>query len=45
MGSEMCIRDRDEEVKEVIRVRRETHARHTSNKTTAGWEEYAIARK
>ena len=35
----------DEEVKEVIRVRRKAHARHTSNKTTAGWEEYAIARK
>ena len=35
----------DDEVKEAIRVRREAHARYTSSKTTAGWEEYAIARK
>ena len=34
----------DEEVKEAIRVRREAHARYTPNKTTAGWEEYAIDR-
>ena len=34
-----------EEVKEAIRVRREVYARYTSNKTTAGWEEYATARK
>ena len=34
----------DEEVKEAIRVRREAYARHTSTKTTAGWEEYATAR-
>ena len=33
------------EVKEPIRVRRETHACYTSNKTTAGWGEYATARK
>ena len=35
----------DEEVKEAIKVRREIHARYSSSKTTAGWEEYAIARK
>ena len=34
----------DDEVKEAIRVRREAHAGYTSNKTTAGWEEYAIDR-
>ena len=34
----------DEEVKEAIRVRRETYARCTSTKTTAGWEGYATAR-
>ena len=35
----------DEELKEAIRVRREAHARCTSRKTTATWEEDAIARK
>ena len=35
----------EEEVKEAIRVRRETYARYTSTKTTAGWEGYATARK
>ena len=34
----------DEEVKEAIRVRREAYARCTSNKATAGWEEYATVR-
>ena len=28
-----------------IKVRRKAHARHTSSKTTTGWEEYDIARK
>ena len=35
----------DEEVKKATRVRREGYARYTSNKSTAGWEEYAMARK
>ena len=34
----------DEEVTEAITVRREAYARYTSNKTTAGWAEYAAAR-
>ena len=34
----------DEEVKEAIRVRRETHTRCLPNKSTVGWEEYAEAR-
>ena len=35
----------DEEVNKASRVRKETYARYTSNKTTAGWEEYVAARK
>ena len=35
---------RRKEVKEAMRVRREAYAIYTSNKTTAGWEEYATAR-
>ena len=33
----------DEGVKKAIGVKREACARYTSNKTTAGWEEYATA--
>ena len=36
---------RDEEVKEAIRLRRETHTRCLSGKSTVGWEEYAKARQ
>ena len=39
-----AVKWRDEEVKEA-RVRREGYAKYTSNKTTAGWEGYATARK
>ena len=35
----------DEGVREAITVRREAHARHTSSKTTAGWEGNGLARK
>ena len=35
----------DEEVKEAIRVRRETHTKCLSSESTVGWEEYAEARK
>ena len=35
----------NEEAKEAVRVAREAHARYISNKTTAGREEYGIARK
>ena len=34
----------DEEVKEAIRVRRETHTKCLSSESTVGWEEYAEAR-
>ena len=34
----------DEEVNDPISVWREAYARHTSCKTTAGWEEYATAK-
>ena len=35
----------DGEVEEAIRVRREAHARCSSSKTTAGWEECTQARR
>ena len=50
IGKKLIVRNRtvkgwDEEVKEAIRVRRETHTRCLSSKSTVGWEEYAKARK
>ena len=37
-----AVRGWDGELKEAIGIRRKAHARYTSSKTTAGWEEYTI---
>ena len=35
----------DEEIKQAIRVRRESHAKYAAGKTDAGWKEYVESRK
>ena len=35
----------DEEIKQAIRVRRESHAKYAAGKTDAGWNEYVESRK
>ena len=49
IGKKLILRNKavkwwDEEVKEAIRVRRETHTKCLSSESTVGWEEYAEAR-